>query len=72
MLLPRSEAADDRDQALFCFEGESSAKDWMPAKLPEIDKEQPPPTIEIVAMPWSKSGDTPVSKCLKHGTHPPR
>jgi len=65
MFLPHSKAADDKDQALFRFEGEASATDWMPVKLPEIDKEQPPPTIEIVAQPKSKAGDTPVGKCLK-------
>jgi hypothetical protein len=63
--LPRTEAADDKDQVLFSFGGESSAKDWAPVKLPEINKEQPPPTIEIVATPNVKGDDRPASRCLK-------
>ena len=59
------QAADDKDQVLFNFEGESAAKDWAPVKLPEIEKEQPAPTIEIVATPKAKADDGQAGKCLK-------
>jgi hypothetical protein len=44
----KGEGADDKDQVLLHFEGTSAAKDWAPVKLPEVDKEQPAPMIEIV------------------------
>src|SRR5687768_8847280 len=46
-----AEANDDSDQVLFDFEGESSAMDWTAVKLPEVESEQPSPTIEIVPSP---------------------
>jgi hypothetical protein len=60
-VLPHGEAADDKDQVLFDFAGESAVKDWAPVKLPEIEKEQPAPTIEVVANPKAKAE----GKCLK-------
>jgi hypothetical protein len=36
-----SMAADDKDQVLFSFADEATAKDWTPVKLPEVEKEQP-------------------------------
>ncbi len=45
-----------QDTALFSFEVPASVKDWMPVKLPEVDKEQPAPQIEIVQAPKEASG----------------
>jgi hypothetical protein len=36
----------DRDQILFAWENESAEKDWAPLKLPELEREQPPPKAE--------------------------
>jgi len=64
-VLPRGAAADEKDQILFRFENDSAAKDWAPVKLPEVEEEQPPPTIEIVATPKAKADDGQADKCLK-------
>lgn len=64
-LLPRLEAAEDKDQILFNFESESTPKDWAPVKLSELEKDQPPPQTEIVATPKTKGDDRPASRCLK-------
>jgi hypothetical protein len=64
-LLPHGEAADDKDRVLFNFEGESAAKDWVPVKLPEVEKEQPVPTVEIVPDPKAKANEGQAGKCLR-------
>ena len=47
------------DTILFDFGKDDVAKDWAPAKLPEVAKDQPAPTIEI-----AQPGE-PGTKCLK-------
>jgi hypothetical protein len=42
-------AADDKDQILFDFANQDAAKDWAPVKLPDVEKEQPAPKIEILS-----------------------
>jgi hypothetical protein len=46
---PEGKAADDKDQVLFDFADKAAVKDWAPVKLPEVEKEQPAPKVEIVA-----------------------
>src|SRR5262249_3473316 len=60
-----SMAADDKDQALFSFADEATAKDWTAVKLPEIEKEQPAPKVEIVPSPQPKNDARPAGKSLK-------
>src|SRR5687768_10780460 len=62
-VLPPGEANDDDEQVLFNFEGESAVEDWAPMKLPEVETEQPAPTIEIVPRPEANDGQT--GRCLK-------
>jgi hypothetical protein len=57
-LEPRGNAAADADQVLFDFADEATVKDWTPRRLPEVEKEQPAPRVEIAA---AKDG----GKCLK-------
>lgn len=64
-ILQESMAADEKDQVLFSFADEATVKDWTPVKLPEVDKEQPAPKVEIVAAPKSKDDPGPAGKCLK-------
>jgi hypothetical protein len=60
---PPGQAADEKDQVLFRFDDEAALKDWTPVKLPEVEKEQPAPRIEIVPAPKDDAG--PAGKCLK-------
>ena len=53
-LLQESVAADDKDQVLFSFADEATVKDWAPIKLPEVEKDQPAPKVEIVPTPKAK------------------
>jgi hypothetical protein len=62
-LLKENLAADDKDQVLFSLTDEATVKDWTPVKLPEVEKEQPAPKVEIVPAPKTK--DDPAGKCLK-------
>jgi hypothetical protein len=64
-VLPGGKAADDKDQVLFNFADDAAVKDWTPVKLPEVEKEQPAPRVEIVAAPKAKGEDRPAGKCLK-------
>ncbi len=59
------QAADDKDRILFNFDNEATLKDWTPMKLPEVEKEQPAPQIEIVPMRKAKDDGGPASKGLK-------
>jgi hypothetical protein len=61
----QSQAADDKDQVLFNFDDEAILKDWTPVKLPEVEKEQPAPRIEIVPAPKARDEAGPASKWLK-------
>lgn len=63
--LVESRAADDKDQVLFGFTDEAMVKDWAPIKLPEVEKEQPAPKVEIVPAPRTKDDPGPTGKCLK-------
>jgi hypothetical protein len=42
-------AAEEKEQALFDFAGESAAKDWKAVKMPEVKEEQPAPKVEIAS-----------------------
>src|SRR5688572_30339604 len=65
-IVPHSAAADDKDQVLFNFEGESAAKDWAAVRLPEGEAQQPAPTVQIVPSPQAKAaGEGQQGKCLK-------
>lgn len=64
-LMRESKAADDKDQVLFSFADEATVKDWAPIKLPEVEKEQPAPRVEIVPAPKAKDDTAPAGKCLK-------
>lgn len=57
--------SETQDKPLFNFEGESAAKDWAPIKLPELEKEQPAPKVEIVAVPKEKADAAPGRRCLQ-------
>jgi len=64
--LPKGKAADDKDQVLFNFAGEVAVKDWAPFKLPEVDKDQPVPKIEIVSLFFRAKDDVaPAGKALR-------
>ncbi len=60
-VLPESKAADDKDRVLFNFADEATVTDWAPVKLPDVEKDQPPPKVEIVPVPNAKDA----GKCLK-------
>ena len=55
-VLPESRAVDEKDQELFNFEDKATVTDWAPAKLPDVEKDQPPPKVEIVPVPNAKDG----------------
>src|SRR5262249_11127888 len=61
----QSQAAEDKDQVLFQFDDEANLNDWTPVKLPEVEKEQPAPRIEIVPAPKARDDAGPAGKCLK-------
>jgi len=56
-----------QDKALFNFEEPAGVRDWAPIKLPELEKDQPVPRIEIVPAPKAptKPDSEPVGKALK-------
>jgi len=58
-------AADDKDQVLFDFVDEVTVKDWAPVKLPDVEKHQPAPRVEIVPRPKAKDDAGPAGKSLK-------
>jgi hypothetical protein len=62
LLLPSDVAAEEKDQVLFNFAGQSAIKDWKPMKLPEVNEEQPAPTIESAT---TKADDGATSESLK-------
>jgi hypothetical protein len=64
-VLPESKGADDKDQVIFNFADEETIKDWVPVKIPDVEKHQPAPKIEIVPMPKAKDDTGPAGKCLK-------
>ena len=62
---PQGQTADGEDQVLFNFADDAMVKDWAPVKLPDVEKEQPAPKVEIVPVPKSKDDAGPVGNCLK-------
>jgi hypothetical protein len=71
LLLSAALPVHGQDKVLFNFAAAASVKDWSPVKLPELSKDQPAPTIEIVPAPRTstKSGSGAASKCLKLTFH---
>lgn len=61
----RGQATEDRDQVLFTFTGEAAINDWVPEILPEVEKKQPAPKVEIVSVPKGKEETGTNHKCLK-------
>src|SRR5262245_18639538 len=65
--IARAGAVDEKapnafEQALFDFTNAESAKDWSPIQLPGVDKEPPPPRIEVVpASKKSKVGSLAIT-----------
>lgn len=59
-----STAAADKDQVLFNFADKATITDWVPVKLPEVEKDQQAPKVEIVPDPSAK-GAGPAGNCLK-------
>jgi len=53
-----------QDKVLFRFEEPASVQSWAPIKLPEMEKEQPAPRIEIVPVPPGPSKPSS-GNCLK-------
>ena len=64
-VLRESMAADEKDQVLFSFADEATIKDWMPIKLPDVEKDQPARKVEIVPAPKTEDDLGPAGKCLK-------
>lgn len=62
---PEIGAADEKDQAIFHFADEAAARDWTPVKLPEVEKDQPAPRVEIVAASRPPDDAGPAGKSLK-------
>jgi hypothetical protein len=63
--MPQGEAADDKDQVLFAFEGASAAQDWAPVRLPDIEKDSPAPHIEVITDPKATATNGQAGKRLK-------
>jgi hypothetical protein len=53
LLLLGSGGVMAQDTVLFSFDKPASAQEWVPVKLPEMEKDQPTPKAEIVS---AKSG----------------
>lgn len=61
---PEGRAAGETDQVLFDFADKAAAKDWSPVKIPDVEKDQPAPRIEIAPSPKGKDAG-PLGQCLK-------
>jgi hypothetical protein len=64
-VLPECHAADNGDQVLFNFADKATVKDWVPVKLPDVEKDQPAPKVEIVPIPKAKDDAGASGQCLK-------
>lgn len=61
---PAGTAPPEKDRVLFDFADRAAVADWKPRRLPEVEKEQPIPRVEIV--PETKSNNAgPAGNCLK-------